>query len=235
MVSKVCFMIPTKIDSPSQEFYIRRCLKSIRRIYPSTPIIIALAKGTSPIATDDPHILQVENPYFSTLGCIYLLYRNNYAEYAYILHDSMVVNSLIPESSRDVSFIYSFHEPGMCAHIYHPNYQKLLSPSQYRDMLFNQKTGCFGVSMGMKLSVIERLGVLELAPKLTTKNDFCATERIFAYLCDSNHVEYDVLCGSIFGDADPWAHPELSNMSLEEILARNYRMCIIKSLVGRTE
>lgn len=230
-----CFIIPVKIDSKPQEFYIHRCLKSIRRIYPVTKVIIALSKGTQSLSLDDPNIIQIENPYFSTLGCIYLFYKYKYADYAYILHDSMIVNDVIPESKCDISFFYSFFEPGMCSHIYHPNYQKLLSPHQYSEMLRIQKIGCFGVSMALKHSVIEKLGILDIIPKLTTKNDFCAMERIFAYLCTAGSIDYDVFCGSIFGDADPWAHPELSNMTLEEILHRKYKMCIIKSLVGRTE
>lgn len=235
MTLNECFIIPTKIDTPSQEFYIHRCLKSIRRLYPVTKIIIALSKNTAQLSIEDPNTTQVENPYFSTLGCLYLFYKHKYADYAYILHDSMVVNTHIPRTTSEVSFMYTFYEPGMCANIYHANYQKLLTPYQYSDMLQHQKNGCFGVSMGLTHSVIEKLKILDVIPNITTKNDFCATERIFAYLCDSNHIAYDVLCGSIFGVADPWTHPELASMTLEDILSRNYPLCIIKSLVGRTE
>lgn len=147
----------------------------------------------------------------------------------------MIVNTEIPASLCDVSFMYTFHEPGMSVNHYHSNYQKLLTPNQYSDMVHHQKNGCFGVSMGLTHSVIEKLKILDMIPKITTKTDFCATERIFAYLCDSNHIEYDVLCGSIFGVADPWAHPEFATMTLEDILSMKYPMCIIKSLVGRTE
>lgn len=235
MTQRECFILPVKINTPSQVFYIDRCLKSIRRLYPTTLIVIALAKDTSMLELDDANILQVENPYFSTLGCIYLFYKYKYADYAYILHDSMVVNRSLPTSSCDVSFFYTFHEPGMCAHIYGQNYQKILTAEQCHHMLRTQTQGCFGVSMGLRHSVIERLHILPLIEKIILKTDFCAMERIFAYLCESNGVSYDVLCGSIFGDADPWAHPELAHMTLEEILSRNYSLCIIKSLVGRTE
>jgi len=235
MPENECFIIPVKIDTPSQEFYIRRCLKSIRRLYPTTRVIIALSKGTSPLVVDDPNIIQVDNPYFSTLGCIYLFYKHKYADYAFILHDSMVVNKPLPRTDRDVSFIYYFYEPGMAAINYTGNYQKILTPYQHADMMRNQKNGCFGVSMGLKHSIIQNLNILHIIPTVTTKDDFCAMERIFAYLCDSNGVNYDALCGSIFGPADPWVHPEFSTMTLEEILDRKYPMCVIKSMVGRKE
>lgn len=235
MSANECFIIPVKIDSPSQEFYIQRCLKSIRRLYATTKIILALAKRTPRLHIDDPNLIQVENPYFSTLGCIYLFYKHKYADYAFILHDSMVVTKPIPRTGCDVSFFYYFYEPGLATTNYFQNYQKILSPHQHRDMMQHQKTGCFGVAMGMNHSTIQKLDILTIIPIVTTKNDFCAMERIFAYLCASNNINYDVLCGSIFGIADPWKHPELTTMTLEEILERNYPMCIIKSLVGRTE
>jgi hypothetical protein len=230
-----CFIIPVKIDRPSHSFYIHRCLASIRRLYPETPIVLALSKETPPIKTDHVNVTQVENPYFSTLGCLSLFSTHKYADYAYILHDSMVLTKVLPPTTTLVSFVYTFHEPGMEAHIYGQNYQKILSPEHYRRMVTTQTTGCFGVSVGIDHRVIESIGILPLLPKITTKNDFCATERIFAYLCDSNNVVYDSLCGTIFGEGDPWAHPELSTMTLDEILARNYTMCVVKSLVGRTE
>ena len=232
---KRCFILPVKIDSPSQEFYIRRCLKSIRRLYTDSLIVIALAKNTNRITLEYENVIQVENPYFSTLGCIYLFYVNKYADYAYILHDSMIVNKPIIESDKDISFIYSFDEPGMCNEIYADSYRKLLSPTQHYDMIKTQKTGCFGVSMGLHYRAIENIGILPVLAKVTTKNDFCAMERVFAYLCQLGRCEYDVLCGTIFNESDPWVHTELSTMTLDQILERNYTMCVIKSLVGRTE
>lgn len=230
-----CFIIPVKIDTPSQSFYVHRCLASIRRLYTDTLVVLALSKDTSPVKTDHVNVIQVNNPYFSTLGCISLFHAHAYADYAYIIHDSMVLINLLPPTNTLVSFVYTFHEPGMEAHIYGQNYQTILSPEQCHRMITTQKTGCFGVSFGIDRSAIESIGILPLLPRITTKNDFCAMERVFAYLCDSNGVAYDSLCGSIFGEGDPWAHPELSTMTLDEILARNYTLCIVKSLVGRTE
>ena len=230
-----CFIIPTKIDNDVQSFYIHRCLKSIRTFYPSTLIIIALSTGTNILEIDDPNIIQVKNPYFSTLGCIYLFHIHKYANYAYILHDSMTLTSILPPSKNSISFMYMFDEPGMSSNIYAENYKKILTPSQCYDMINNQKIGCFGVSMGLDQSIIENIGILELIPSVTTKTDFCAMERIFAYLCDSNGITYDVLCGSIFGCANPWENPQLSTMSFDEIVSKNYGLCVIKTLVGRTE
>lgn len=234
-MKRECFIIPTKIDTPSQSFYIYRCLESIRAIYPDTLIVIALSKGTSQLNISDTNTIQVENPYFSTLGCIYLFYVHKYAEYAYILHDSMVVINIFPTPIKPISFIYTFNEPGMSANVYGQNYTKLLSPMQCHDMITKQRYGCFGVSMGLRHDIIEKLNIFQIIPRVVTKNDFCAMERIFAYLCKSNGIEYDVICGDIFGETNPWSHPEFASMSLHDIKSKNYKVCVVKSLVGRTE
>jgi hypothetical protein len=235
MQSEFCFIIPVKIGTPTQEFYIRRCLESIRRLYSNTLVVIALASGTDPLVFHDDNVIQVRNPYFSTIGCLYLMYVHRYAEYAYILHDSMVVSALLPKPTKDVSFIYTFHEPGMSVEHYRDNYRKILPPYDAFELERSQMYGCFGVSMGIRHSAIERLNILPLVSKITTKTDFCAMERVFAYLCRSQNIQHDVLCGSIFAETDPWAHPEFAHMTLDELLDRKYNVCVIKSLVGRTE
>jgi hypothetical protein len=230
----LCFIIPVKIDTVKQEFYIHRCINSIRRIY-DAPIIIALANGTSEIVTTLSNITQVLNPYFSTIGCLYLFEKNKYADYAIILHDSMVLLSEIPKPSTDVSFVYDFYEKDMDIINYNENYKRILNINDYHIMINTQKQGCFGVSMGIYHYAVEKTGILEIASKIVTKKDFCATERIFAYLCRKNHVIHSVMCGSIFSDVDPWVNKHFETMTLEEFIARGYKQCIIKSLVGRVE
>lgn len=230
-----CFIIPTKVDNQSHRFYIDRCIESIRRVYPDTLIVIALSKGTSSMEIDGDNIIQVQNPYFSTLGCICLFHLNKYADYAYVIHDSMVITKQFPMTSAPVSFIYSFDEPGMCSNIYMENYSKLLEPSECYAMVSKHRRGCFGVSMGLDHDIIGKLGVLPIIPNVTTKNDFCAMERIFSFLCASNRIQVEVICGDIFGEANPWKYSEFSTMSLNDILARNFDVCVVKSMVGRTE
>jgi hypothetical protein len=230
----ICFVIPVKIDSKKHEFYIHRCIASIRRLC-NDPIILALAKGTQRIRADYPRIEQVENPYFSTMGCLYLFDKYRYADYAYILHDSMVVLSPLPAPSSNVSFIYDFHEPGMETQHYQSNYRKLLPADLCRDMIETQTQGCFGAAMGLYHHAVSKTGILKLVMLVTTKNDFCAMERVFAYICRKSQVGHNVLCGSIFGDANPWNHPEFETMSLPDLLSLGRKEYILKSLVGRTE
>lgn len=230
----ICFIIPVKIDSKKQEFYIHRCIASIRRLY-SDPIILALAKDTHHLHLEYPGIEQIENPYFSTMGCLYLFDKYHYADYAYILHDSMVVLSSLPAPSSNVSFIYDFHEPGMETQHYQSNYQTLLSADLCRDMIETQEQGCFGAAMGLYHHAVSKTGILDIVGLVATKRDFCAMERVFAYMCRKSRVGHNVLCGSIFGDANPWNHPEFETMSLTELLSLGRKEYILKSLVGRTE
>jgi len=229
----ICFILAVKIDTPKHAFYVHRCIASIRRIY-TEPIILVLAPGTAAIQTDHPGIQQVENPYFGTLGCVYLFDRHRYADYAYILHDNMVVLSKLPFPSSNVTFIYDFHEPGMETRHYQKNYEKLLPPSMCRDLIETQTQGCFGPAMGIYHHAVSKTGVLALVPLVTTKDDTCAMERVFAYICRKNQVGHDVLCGSIFGDANPWIHKEFETMTLDELVSLNRKEYIIKSLAGRT-
>lgn len=230
----LCFMVPVKIESVKHEFYVHRCIQSIRRLY-DAPIILALSNGTSELSTTMPNVTQVSNPYFSTVGCLYLFEKNKYADYAVIMHDSMVLLSEIPTPSTNVSFIYEFIEPGMETIHYGENYSRLLSPTDCHDMIKTQTQGCFGVAMGIYHSAVRKTGILDIAHSIVTKRDFCATERIFAYLCRKNDVGHNVLCGSIFSEVDPWVNRDFESMTVEQFLARGYKQCIVKSLVGRTE
>jgi hypothetical protein len=229
----LCFMIPVKIQIPKHEFYIRRCVKSIRRFYEKVSIIILLSDETNPIIFEDSNIFQIKNPYKFTLGCLYILDKFKCAEYAYIIHDSMIINRILPPPSKNVSFIYSFFEPGMMNNIYSESYKKILSYDDYTDLVTNHTEGCFGITMGIRCDIVTKIGVLDILTSVTTKEDGCAMERIFSFLCKKNNIEHDVLCGDIFGDTDPWAHPEFATMSLEEILNLNYPHYIIKAIINR--
>jgi hypothetical protein len=229
----LCFAIPVKIEKSQHEFYIRRCIDSIRRLYPDVAIVILLSSETSPLVFDDINIFQITNPYYGIMGCFYILDKYKCAEYAYIIHDTMVVLKELPTPEKPVSFLYDFKEPTLSAEHYDISYKKLLSSDDYNSLFREKVNGCFGVTMGIQSKIIQQTGVLELLTKVSNKTDGCAMERVFSFLCKKNNIEYDVLCGSIFGFMCPWNHPEFCKLTLQEILQHKYPTYILKCIVNR--
>lgn len=229
----LCFIIPVKIDTPSQEFYIRRCVESIRMFHPEARIIVALANGTPRLGFLDSAILQVPNPYFSMLGCLYLFHVNKYADYAFIIHDSMVVIKPIPITWHGVSYIYDF-QGELDIDYNDKSYRRLLTAEEYNTLTNTHTQGCFGVTMGIEHKTVEKCGVLRFVPRVNSKVDVCAMERIFPYLCRINKIEVNVLCNWKDGDMwnKLWKNDE-PYLSLQDILRRNYTQCIFKTLVFR--
>jgi hypothetical protein len=229
----LCFIVPVKIDTPSQEFYIRRCVESIRMFYPTAILVLVLASGTLPLDFQDPSILQVPNPYFSTLGCLYLFHVNKYTDYAIIMHDSMVVINPIPIKWHGVSYLYDFQ--GCIDLDYNDrSYRKMLTTEEYVQMTNTHTQGCFGLAIGIEHGTVEKCGILRFVPLVTTKVDLCAMERIFPYLCRTHGIDVNVLCDWYEGGLwhDVWEKNE-PNLSLQDILKRKYTQCIFKTVVSR--
>ena len=199
----LAFLIPLKLESVSQTFFIKRCIRSIRRLYPQAPIIVCLAPGT---VYENHEVKIVPNVGFSIFGCIRLWHEHKYAEYACILHDSTVLVKRLPEPEA-VRFLYHFDEPNLDRPQNDEGYQRLLSREEYCDMIRTHSFGCFG---NMIYGDIENTRcLLAYCDKVKTKYDFECMERIVAYILSRNATLLPSVCGSIFDSiANPWVHPE---------------------------
>lgn len=231
-----CFIIPVKITDPSQEFQIQRCFKSIRTLYPETLVVIAYAPGSSVSIPEDQYTRVVENPYYSTMGALYLFYTNKYADYAYVIHDSMAILRPLPEPYGEFRFLFYFRE---CVRDHHgclmDAYMQLLPPEDVDALVRTLPMGCFGVSFLIRHDAIEKLGVLDIIPKVKTKHQLEGMERILAYLSIKSGVltEDPAICGSIFApNVNPWQH-SYGTLSLEELRQLNLPQPIFKCVMGR--
>jgi hypothetical protein len=227
-------MIPTKLDIPDQENVLIRCVKSIRRLYPQEPIIIAVAKNSLPLTVLFDEYTQVTaNPYFSVFGCLYLFYAHKYADQAWLLHDSVVLTREIPNVSK-FSFLYHFYEPSLDRPRNDEGYRRLLNFFEYSQMLSTTKNGCFGNMFIIDHNCIEELDILRFIPKINTKYDFECMERILYFLAIKNKYPTTSLCGDIFRPiVNPWETPEYANYTLDTVLQMNFPAIFFKSIIAR--
>jgi hypothetical protein len=229
-----CFLVPVKLRSPDDEFHTRRCIGGIRTFYPISKIVLAVAKDSLPLTIQpDENMEIVENPYFATIGCLSLFHRNKYAEFAFILHDSMtVVKPIEADYTSQIQFFYFFTQPGMANDYYHSGYAEILSPEDHRDMVQNQIIGCFGATMFIRHSAIERMGILPLIPKVTRKFHLDCMERIIAYLATKHGLlkPNHSICGACM---DLGQQPWNGSMTLDEMLRAKTPYSVLKVILAR--
>jgi hypothetical protein len=232
----ICFLIPVKIDRPEQEFQIRRCTESIRSLYPTTLIVIVYAPGSRISIPEDEHTRLEENPYFATMGALYLFYTRKYADYAYVIHDSMAILRPLPEPYGSIRFLYYFKQ---CVRDHHTImmdvYTDVLPPDDVFQLVQNLSIGCFGCAFLIHHSAIEKLGILDIIPKVKTKHQFEGMERVFAYLAVKHNLltPDPAICGDIFAPrVNPWAHG-IGNLSLDELRRIDFPQPIFKCIASR--
>lgn len=230
-----CFLVTVKVDNPDQEFYVKRCLEGIRQFYPNTLVVLVTSKGTT-LTTVQPDAVThiVENPFYAIYGAIALFHTHRYADYAYVLHDSMAVVHPLPEPTGDVRFLYSFDSSHYEHNHYSEAYKVLLPLDLIEDMVRTLPMACFGCACLIRYDAIKRMNLLELIPKVSSKYMLEAMERVFAYLAFKHRLVTDPLtiCGDIFNPSVcPWYNAHLERATLSQL--HNFPQPIVKSLVCR--
>lgn len=227
-------MIPTKIDTSSQNTLLVRCIESIRRIYPETKIVVVIAKNSIPVyVTPDEHTILETNPGFSVFGCLMLFNANKYADQAWILHDSIVLLKPVPNVNK-FAFVFHFNEPGLDIHRNNEGYRRLLSYIDYNDMVSRTKIGCFGNMFVIDHDEIKNIEILRYCRHVQTKYDFECMERIVGFLALKNGYSTVSVCGDIFDPVvDPWVHTEYVDLTIEQCQALSFPTIILKAIIGR--
>ena len=226
-------MIAVKLDTPDQEFYVKRCLQSIRQFYPTTLVVLVKAAGTDLTIEPDAYTRIEQNPYYAVFGSMYLFYTRHYAEYAYILHDSMVVLHPLPEPFGGVRFIYSFGSVHFYYQEYTAAYERILTAEDVLDIKQNLPLGCLGAACLIRHDAIQQMGLLDLIPKISDKHMFEAMERVLPYLTFKHGLNTTppTICGDAFNtNANPWTHG-FHTAPLEQI--HGISQPILKTLAAR--
>ena len=230
----VCFMVPTKLETPDHLRILLRCVESLRHFHPTVPIVIAVARGSTLTHAFDEYTQVGENPHFSTWGCLYLFHHHRYANQAFVIHDSVVLTRPVEPVDR-FQFVYHFNEPSLDRPKNDEGYARLLPADDYQPMLTTTRTGCFGNMMVLDHDLVEELEFLEYIPKIKTKYDFECMERIASYLAHKHGCTNTTsMCGDIFNPiVDPWAHTEYADVTLTEALAMNFPAVFLKAIIAR--
>lgn len=232
----VCFLIPVKLDTMEQSRYVLRCIESIRQLYTEETIVLAIAHNSLPLKMEfDSNVLQVPNPFFSTLGCLALFHHHKYATTALILHDSTVVLGRLPTLQTGLQLVYHFIEPSLDRPRNEEGYKRLLTFPEWQDMTRTHTFGCFGNMIYIHQDAVESSGLLRFSPLIKTKYDFECMERILAYISVKSGVLVGhSLCGSIFHPrADPWVHTEYATKTVEDFKREGFPFIIGKCIVAR--
>lgn len=229
----LCFLIPVKLDTPSQEAYLWRCLSSIRKVYPTTSIYILRAPGTHLQLRPDSNTYIVTNPGFSTVGALRLFEENRYADVACILHDSMVLLKPLPSPLPDVQFLYHFGSRVFEHSLNLAGYRRIV-PSEADDICSTLQQGCFGTTLIVHHDTLVEIGIRDVYPKITTKYDFECMERILAFRVQKAGLLRPSLCGDILDPiSDPWKHTEYASMTLDQLYGLSFPHPILKASVAR--
>jgi len=218
----MAFYIPVKVDTPTRETLLRRCYTSIRRIYPDASITLLLSKDSLPLTMEYDATIRT-NPGYSVVGALQAYLEDQSSDYAYILHDSMVVTHELPIPKSHVLPIFHFDGMLDCGR-YDTCYQDTLQ-SNYTEFRQTYTQGILGASFAIQK------GVHLTLPNITTKHQLEALERMLPYyITKQGYTLQPSLCGSIF-DCNPWDNPQWTNDPLESFLES--RIPIVKTLVFR--
>lgn len=228
-----CFMIPVKVDVPEQDFYLRRCLSSIRAMYPTTPVYIVRAPDTHISLELDPYTHLLQNPSFSTFGALQLFEENRYADTVCVFHDSMVLLAPLPSPLPDIQFLYHF-ESNVFEHGLNMSGYNRLVPSEANALVTGLQVGCFGNACIIRHDRLLQLRLTELYPRVKSKYDFECMERILAFRVQMAGLLRPSLCGNILHPiSDPWKHTEYASMTLNQLQRILFPFPILKSCIGR--
>jgi hypothetical protein len=216
------FYIPVKLDTPERETLLRRCYTSIRRIYPEASITLLLSMDSLPLTMEYDATIRT-NTGFSVVGALQAYLDEQSTDYAYILHDSMVVTHELPIPKSHILPIFHFDDMLDCGR-YDTCYQDTLQ-SNYIEFRQTYTQGILGCSF-----VIQK-GVRLTLPNITTKYQLEALERMLPYyISKQGYTLQPSLCGSIF-DYNPWDNPQWTTDPLESFLSSP--IPVVKTLAFR--
>lgn len=198
---KFGFIILRHVNSEKTNRYWIECYSCIRRIYDNKIVIIDDNSDktflNTPFELINCEIVDSEYPKRGELLPYYYFYKNNYFDYAVIIHDSVFIQKFIDFTLHfnDVMFLWNFEHKwnipvdelyvleSMIKNKNDELYKKLLN-------FYNKKEswlGCFGVQSLISHEFVsllnDKYNFFELLNYVNNRNFRMALERIFALIC----------------------------------------------------
>jgi hypothetical protein len=192
---KLGFIILRHVNSVITNLYWIKCYDSIRTFYPENKIIILDDNSNYKFITKkelyNTEIIQSEFPKRGELLPYYYYAKNKWFDIAFILHDSVFLQSYIHVNVDKYSMIWCFnHESDDVLN--ETRIIKLFNNPELTSLYKNKKwVGCFG---GMTIITHDFVSHLQnkynfdtLLPVITNRKARCCFERIIACLLQKEH------------------------------------------------
>lgn len=215
-----CIVVSCYIDRPEHEMFIVRCIDSIRRIYPEKKIYISHTKTDykPELAFVDPNIFVYENPYPGTtmFGAIYLFMKEQFAESAFFMHDTMALKENIDDRVVGQAFKFSWYfKHSNFYDIFQDKYRFVLGQCHKEHLLeeFIHTFGtgwvsCFGISFYATQEALLKIdafsNLLDLVPEITNFQLICSFESLIGFMAFKLGLVKSIETCSIGGDFFSW-------------------------------
>jgi hypothetical protein len=251
-----CFTIPCYVHEPKQLHLVQRCVQSIQRVYPTTPIYIIHTKSACVPHLEITGATVIENPYpgSSMFGAMYVFYTQNLANATFVIHDSMVIYRKIDEplyETADFRSIFYFE------HTYFPelftdryiqwirqcnitNQEKEEANHDLTHNIGKTWVANFGPSFYITRQGVERLhqycNILDQMTSFSTRDSICSMEVLLGFFAFKTGLLTSIqdcsICGELFTMQRSFDVHQ-GHLSLEQVLQIPYPYPIYKSYVGR--
>lgn len=230
------FVIGRCIRGPAHMDLCYRCYESVRKVYPSVPILIVDDNSTHmDTHTYDANTLVVMSTFrgMGEFGLYHYYWKLHPFERAVVIHDSMIVRSPLPLPDEDVAFLWHFPNKAYDSDINHlvrSMLQRLTHTAELLEVYAGTSwKGCFGVSSTIKWAYLDHLvakyDLWAICGAVNYREMRCAIERLFAVLCFHDKGDVQSLFGDIF--AHPHAYRAYDPATLDTHLP------VIKTWTGR--
>src|SRR5262252_1359788 len=221
------FFILRSVQRAGNEKLCERCFHSVRAVHPEVPIIVIDDNSQPSLAVDDAFVqldgnarVVGSNAHHRGSGELYPYYlfqTQRPFKRAIILHDSMLVRRPITPSCAPVQFLWHFDAGAYLEYVKDtvlPLLTYLRHHVALHKMFYTPSTwkGCFGVTSVISLAAVDmlqsRYDLWSLLPRIRTRKQRQAVERVFAMACYDAGLIPDAqrpsLCGDIFSHPRRW-------------------------------
>lgn len=204
-ISNFCFIITRHVNSETTNKYWNHCIRCIRKFYPNTKIVVIDDNSNSDFLKAEydyknVEIIQSEFKGRGELLGYYYFYKNNFAENAIIMHDSIFIHKKINfQLLKNVDVIPLWHFNQDKENIQNSMFliselknkyeiqKKLLLSDKYQLLgKIQDWYGCFGVqsyiNRNFLIKMVNKYNLFSLLNKVKNRPDRCCLERIFGVI-----------------------------------------------------
>lgn len=241
------FVILCHVRNEEDDQLWRRCYASVRKFYPTAPVVIIDDNSPIPVSADfldDGSVIRSEFPGAGELLPYYYFLKYKWADQMIFLHDSMLLKRAFTdhELSSPVKFHWHFDDHAQDENFLINSLLRYLEQGgELIDYNMNNKdlwNGWFGVAGIIDLTVLKQVEkkyglISSLKHVIRCRKQRCALERVFGLILFKELYVSREDCSN-FGEIyhHPYYYSNIDEGALEE-LKLSYPGAIIKTWHGR--